>query len=169
MTIGQKVPKLNSRRVYCSRLYGIFQYFQLETLKPVGQWKKSFQNSSVEKVFNRSLELSLSTIPKLLFFMIFFSLNISKLSKWGLLEILANFVEIAKIGLFWVFRIQISKVKKIQSHHFQWKFKLFAGKFTWVVKAKHCWVMSTNFLFSKVCWHRPAKFCFYTSSKLSRT
>ena len=28
--------------------------------------------------------------------------------------------------------------------------------------------MSTNFLFSKVCWQRPAMFCLYTSSKLSR-
>ena len=28
--------------------------------------------------------------------------------------------------------------------------------------------MSTNFLFSKVCWQCPAKFCYYTSSKLSR-
>ena len=26
--------------------------------------------------------------------------------------------------------------------------------------------MSTNFLFSKVCWHCPAMFCLYTSSKL---
>ena len=26
------------------------------------------------------------------------------------------------------------------------------GKFTWGNKAKYCWVMSTNFLFSKVCW-----------------
>ena len=29
--------------------------------------------------------------------------------------------------------------------------KVEAGKFTWGNKAKHCWVMSTNFLFSKVC------------------
>ena len=48
----------------------------------------------------------------------------------------------------------------------QWKFKLLAEKFTWVNKAKHCWVISTNFLYSKVCW-RPAMFCLYTSSKLS--
>ena len=27
--------------------------------------------------------------------------------------------------------------------------------------------MSTTFLFSKVCWHRPAMFCLYTWSKLS--
>ena len=33
--------------------------------------------------------------------------------------------------------------------------------------AKHCWVMSTNFLFSKVYWQRPAMFCLSTSSKLS--
>ena len=42
------------------------------------------------------------------------------------------------------------------------------GKFTWVNKAKHCCVMSTNILFSKVCWQRPAMFCLYNSSKLSR-
>ena len=50
--------------------------------------------------------------------------------------------------------------------HLQWKFKLLAGKFSWGNKAKHCWVMSTNFLFSKVCWQRPAMFFLYTSSKL---
>ena len=33
--------------------------------------------------------------------------------------------------------------------------------------AKHCCVMSTNFLFSKVCCHHPAMFCHVTSSKLS--
>ena len=55
----------------------------------------------------------------------------------------------------------------IRSHHLQWKFKLLAGKFTWCCKAKHCWVMSTNSLSSKVCWKRSAMFCLYTSSKLS--
>ena len=30
--------------------------------------------------------------------------------------------------------------------------EIILGKFTWGVKAKHCWVMSTNFLFSKACW-----------------
>ena len=34
-------------------------------------------------------------------------------------------------------------------------------------KAKHCRVMSTNFLLSKGCWQSPAMFCLYTSSKLS--
>ena len=38
----------------------------------------------------------------------------------------------------------------------------------WDVKAKHCWTLSTNILFSKVCWQHPAMFCLYTSSKLSR-
>ena len=39
------------------------------------------------------------------------------------------------------------KVAWIRSHylHPQWKFKLWAGKFVWGVKAKHCWVFSTNF------------------------
>ena len=52
-------------------------------------------------------------------------------------------------------------------YHLQGKCRLLAGKFTWGYKAKHCRVISTNFLFSKVCWRRPAMFCLYTSSKLS--
>ena len=39
--------------------------------------------------------------------------------------------------------------------------------FTWGNKAKHCCVMSTNFIFSKVCWKRPTIFCLYISSNLS--
>ena len=37
----------------------------------------------------------------------------------------------------------------IRIHHLQiqWKFKFWAGKFVWGIKAKHCWVMSTNFVF----------------------
>ena len=43
--------------------------------------------------------------------------------------------------------VKIKKIARIQSHHFhlQWEFKLLAGKFTWDNKAKHCWVVSTNF------------------------
>ena len=52
--------------------------------------------------------------------------------------------------------------------HLQWKLKLLVGKFAWGNKAKHCWVITTNFLFSKVCWQCPAMFCLYTSSKLSQ-
>ena len=72
---------------------------------------------------------------------------------------------------------RFKKIAWIRSHHLhlQWKFKLWAGKFAWSVKAKHCWgdkakccwVMSINFLFSKRCWQCPATFCLYTSSKLS--
>ena len=66
------------------------------------------------------------------------------------------------------YMIKLKRFKKIawiRSHHFhlQWKFKLLAKKFT-----KHCWLMSTNFLFSNVCWQWPAIFCLYTSTKLSR-
>ena len=50
------------------------------------------------------------------------------------------------------------KVVWIQSHHRQWKFKLWAGKLAWGVKAKHCWAFSTNFLFNKVWWQCPAMF-----------
>ena len=57
--------------------------------------------------------------------------------------------------------------KLIRSHHLhlQWKFKLWAGKFAWGVKAKHCWALSTNFWKQKVCWHHPAMFCPITSSE----
>ena len=55
-------------------------------------------------------------------------------------------------------------------HHLplQWKFKLLAGKFTWENKAKYCWVMSTNILYSKVCWQCPAMFCLYTTRNFLR-
>ena len=44
----------------------------------------------------------------------------------------------------------------------QWKFKLWAGKFAWGVKAKQFGALSTNFLRSKDCWQHPAMFCLYT-------
>ena len=72
------------------------------------------------------------------------------------------------------YRVKSKKIFKkkacIQSHclHLQWKYKIWVGKFTWVVKAKHCWALSTNFLFSKVCWQQPAMFCLNTSIKLLR-
>ena len=31
-------------------------------------------------------------------------------------------------------------------HHLQWKFKLWAGKFAWGVKAKHCWALFNKLL-----------------------
>ena len=73
----------------------------------------------------------------------------------------------------WQFNDKVEKILKgsldlIPSPSLQWKFKLWAGKFTWGNKAKHCWVISSNFLFSKICWQRPAMFCLYTSSQLSR-
>jgi len=59
----------------------------------------------------------------------------------------------------------------LQSHylHFQWKFKLLAGKFTWGNKAKHCWVISTNFLLSRVCWQCQQCFAFRGHSVTTRT
>ena len=71
------------------------------------------------------------------------------------------------LKLLIVMRKRFKKIAWIQSHHLQWKFKLLPGKFTWANKAKHCWVMSTNFFFSKVCWQCPAMFCLHTSSLLS--
>ena len=38
----------------------------------------------------------------------------------------------------------------IHHPHLQWKFKLLVGKFIWGNKAKHCWVMPTNFWKQKV-------------------
>ena len=35
----------------------------------------------------------------------------------------------------------------------------------WGNKAKHWWMISANFLFSKVCSQSPAMFCLYISSK----
>ena len=61
--------------------------------------------------------------------------------------------------------IKYKRFKKLRSLHLHWKFKLFAGKFTWGDKAKHCLVMSTDFLFSKVCWQCRTMFCLYKSSK----
>ena len=58
----------------------------------------------------------------------------------------------------------------IRSHHLhlQWIYKLLAGNSTWGNNAKQNWVMSTNFLLSKVFWQSLPMFCLYTSSKLSR-
>ena len=76
----------------------------------------------------------------------------------------------AKIRVYEVKVENTLKVALILSHHLhiQWKFKLWSGKFAWVVKAKHCWALSTNFWKQKVCWHYPAMFCLITSSKISR-
>ena len=59
----------------------------------------------------------------------------------------------------------------IEFHHLclQWKFKLEAGEFNWNNRAKHCWVMSTNFSFAKLCWQHPAMFCLYIPRKLSHS
>ena len=47
------------------------------------------------------------------------------------------------------------------------KIQISLGKFAWGVKAKHCWVFSTNFWKQKACWHHTAMFCLITSSKHS--
>ena len=53
--------------------------------------------------------------------------------------------------------LKYKRFKKVAWIH--WTFKMLVGKFTWGNKAKYCWGMSTNFLFSKVCWQRPTMFC----------
>ena len=53
-------------------------------------------------------------------------------------------------------RVKVEKVLAwIQSHHLHlwWISKLWARKFAWGVKAKHCWVLSINFRKQKVCWY----------------
>ena len=69
----------------------------------------------------------------------------------------------------WVKYKAFSKIVWIWSHHLHihWKFKFWAGKFAWGVKANYCWALSTNFWKQKVCWHHPVMFCIITSSKLS--
>ena len=42
---------------------------------------------------------------------------------------------------------QIFSPKKTYHLYLQWKFKLWAGKFASDIKAKHSWMMSTNFFF----------------------
>ena len=74
-----------------------------------------------------------------------------------------------KISIWAMSKVEnLSKVAWIWSHHLhlQWKFKLWAGKFAWGVKAKHFWMLSTNMWIQKICWHHPAMFCRITSSKL---
>ena len=46
----------------------------------------------------------------------------------------------------------VKKVACIWSHHLhlKWKFKSWAGKFAWTVKAKHHWALSTNFWNKKI-------------------
>ena len=78
-------------------------------------------------------------------------------------------IVINKLNIF-IKKKRFKKIAWIWSYHLhlQWKLKLLARNFTWGNKVKHCWVMSTNFLFSKVCGQCPAMFCHNTSSKLSR-
>ena len=57
---------------------------------------------------------------------------------------------IVTYNIMYIQYIKWKRFKKIawipSNHlHLQWKFKLWAGKFAWGVKAKHCWVLSTNF------------------------
>ena len=63
----------------------------------------------------------------------------------------------------------VCKVDWIRSHHLhlQWKFKLWAGKFAWGVKANITGFCQQTFENKYVvCWHHPARFCLITSSKL---
>ena len=77
-----------------------------------------------------------------------------------ILEYKSWFEQPEKNLLFHIKWKRFKKIAWIWSHHLQWKFKLLAEKFTWGNEAKHCWVMSTTFLFSRACWQCPAMFCF---------
>ena len=61
MTFGQKVPKLNSRPVYCSRLYGMWEKF-IKIDKPVG-W-----NKHVGEIFNTRVDKEGSRMERTLDF-----------------------------------------------------------------------------------------------------
>ena len=114
---------------------------------------KLLEQPNIPILFMRTVLQSLSIYPAMIRFVINILLRlINKQVSVGLC-----FGKVEKIVWIWSKHL-----------HLQWKFKLLMGKFTWGNKAKHCWVMSTNFLFSKVCWQCPAMFCLYTSSKLSR-
>ena len=104
-----------------------------------------------------------------IFFLFVFCVQIAQKSIW-VLTLRSTFYFFYLLPIFLVKYKKDKNIAWIKSHHLhlQWKFKLLAGKFTWDVKAKHCWVMSTNFLFSKNCWNHTAIFCLITSSKLSR-
>ena len=41
------------------------------------------------------------------------------------------------------------------------KIQIMGGKVCLRCKGKHCWALTTNFLYSKVCWKHPAMFCLY--------
>ena len=62
-------------------------------------------------------------------------------------------------AILFVWIVQFFFIHSIPSFHLQWKFKLWAGKFAWGVKAKHCWALSRNFWKQKVCWYHPAISC----------
>ena len=47
------------------------------------------------------------------------------------------------------------------------KIQIKGGKFTWGVKARYCWELSTNILYSKVCWQHPVLFCLYPAHNLN--
>ena len=96
-------------------------------------------------------------LPKTMIFTIinkFFNLWFSIVARFKDQQLLGNRILTWTWKIFW-------KVAWIQSHHvhLQWKFKLWAGKFAWCVKAKHCWGLSTNFWKQKSRWHHPAMLC----------
>ena len=67
---------------------------------------------------------------------------------------------------YYIRLILFDKVEKILKGSLdsilQQKFKLWAETFSWVVKAKHCWSLATNFWKQNFCWHHPAMFCLIT-------
>ena len=76
-------------------------------------------------------------------------------SQWiGLLNYeISKFITSSNISLesrLFGHNFRLNPLKFSPQLRLQWKFKLLAEKFTWGNKAKHCWVISTNFLFSKV-------------------
>ena len=71
---------------------------------------------------------------------------------FNLAQISKNRCHLTVLSIFSLKQRRFKTIAWIWSYHLhlQWKFKLLAGKFTWGNKTKHCWLMSTNFLFKSL-------------------
>ena len=86
-----------------------------------------------------------------IFFLFVFCVQIAQKSIW-VLTLRSTFYFFYLLPIFLVKYKKDKNIAWIKSHHLhlQWKFKLLAGKFTWGVKAKHCWALSANFWKKKI-------------------
>ena len=76
-----------------------------------------------------------------------------------LLRIFKNSVKstaISKVCCYFISKVEKilkSSLNSTPSPTHSLKIQIMGGKFAWGVKAKHCWVLTTNFWKQKVCWH----------------